>query len=129
MSTDAPMVLLCTVNDKQVSPAYDLSASRRVGRAGKGLPALRPGGYVPRSKETDYGMQAAHPNCNLSSGARHVLQTPLTSIKAFAEILLANPDLDAKERQRYLRIVVEESDRLSRCIDQMLGVDSNLELD
>ncbi len=129
MSTDAPMVPLCTVNDKQVSPASYLSASDRVGRARKGMPALRPGEYVPRSEDTGDGIQAAHPNCNLSSGARHVLQTPLTSIKAFAEILLANPDLDAKERQRYLRIVVEESDRLSRCIDQMLGVDTNLELD
>ena len=129
MSIDGTTVSFCTVNDKQGLPACGPSARRRVGRAGQGLPAPRPGAYLPRCEGTGDGMQAAHTKCNLSPGARHVLQTPLTSIKAFAEILLANPDLDAEERQRYLRIVVEESDRLSRCIDHILRPDSNLGLD
>ena len=110
-------------------PACGPSAKRRDGRAQTGPPAPRSDEYVPQCEDTMDGTQAAHPNSNLSCVGRHVLQTPLTSIKAFAEILLANPDLGAKERQRYLRIVVEESERLSRCIDHVLGVDSNLELD
>ncbi len=129
MSIGAPTRSLCPVNDEQLMSACDPSARRRGGWVGQGMPALRPGEYLPRCVDTGDGIQAAHLNCNLPSEARHILQTPLTSIKAFAEILLDNPDLDMEERQRYLRIVVEESDRLSRCIDHMLDVDNNLDLD
>ena len=51
-----------------------------------------------------------------------MLKTPLTSIEALAEILLANPALGAQERQRHLRIVLEEANRLSCAIDNVLGL-------
>lgn len=52
----------------------------------------------------------------------HELRTPLTSIRAFSEILTDNPDLEAEDRQSYLRIVVDETERLTRLINQVLDL-------
>ncbi len=56
------------------------------------------------------------------STVTHELRTPLTSMRASSEILLNNPSLPASERERFLRIVVEEIERLSRLIDQVLDL-------
>jgi Na+/proline symporter/signal transduction histidine kinase len=52
----------------------------------------------------------------------HELRTPLTSIRSFSEILFDNPDLETAERQRYLGIVIKESERLTRLINQVLDL-------
>ncbi len=52
----------------------------------------------------------------------HELRTPLTSIRAFSEILLENPDLPPEQRSDYLRIVVDETERLTRLINQVLDL-------
>ena len=56
------------------------------------------------------------------STVTHELRTPLTSIRAFSEILSDNPDLDPAERGDYLRIVVQETERLTRLINQVLDL-------
>jgi Na+/proline symporter/nitrogen-specific signal transduction histidine kinase len=56
------------------------------------------------------------------STVTHELRTPLTSIRAFSEILHDNPDLDAAERQRFLALVIKESERLTRLINQVLDL-------
>ena len=56
------------------------------------------------------------------STVTHELRTPLTSIRAFSEILHENPDLDAAERQRFLNIIIQESERLTRLINQVLDL-------
>lgn len=56
------------------------------------------------------------------SSVTHELRTPLTSIRAFSEILLAHRDIDEAERQRYLQIVIDESVRLTRLINQVLDL-------
>ncbi|MEN8800373.1 MAG: sensor histidine kinase [Thiogranum sp.] len=52
----------------------------------------------------------------------HELRTPLTSIRSFSEILLDNPDLEIAQRQKYLKIIVKESERLTRLINQVLDL-------
>ncbi len=42
----------------------------------------------------------------------HEFKTPITSIKGFAEILLEE-DIDAETRKKYLKIIVEESEKLT----------------
>ena len=49
-------------------------------------------------------------------GVSHNLQTPLTSIRAFAE------RLEARDHDPALRIIVEQTDRLSRLVGQLLTV-------
>jgi Na+/proline symporter/nitrogen-specific signal transduction histidine kinase len=56
------------------------------------------------------------------STVSHELRTPLTSIRSFSEILYDNPDLDTEERSRFLTIIVKESERLTRLINQILDL-------
>ncbi|MDS4019663.1 MAG: sensor histidine kinase [Candidatus Competibacter sp.] len=56
------------------------------------------------------------------STVTHELRTPLTSIRAFSEILLANPDMDVEQRNKFLAIIVKESERLTRLINQVLDM-------
>ena len=52
----------------------------------------------------------------------HELRTPLTSIRSFSEILLDTPDLPAEQRAEFLQIVVRESERLTRLINDVLDL-------
>jgi Na+/proline symporter/nitrogen-specific signal transduction histidine kinase len=52
----------------------------------------------------------------------HELRTPLTSIRSFSEILLDNPDLPEDERQGFMGTIVEETERLTRLINQVLDL-------
>ncbi len=56
------------------------------------------------------------------STVTHELRTPLTSIRSFSEILHDTPDLDPAERQHFLSIVIRESERLTRLINQVLDL-------
>jgi signal transduction histidine kinase len=56
------------------------------------------------------------------STVTHELRTPLTSIRAFTEILHDNPGLDAGEREKFLTIIIQESERLTRLINQVLDL-------
>lgn len=56
------------------------------------------------------------------STVSHELRTPLTSIRSFSEILADNPDLDRRQSERYLAIIVSESQRLTRLIDEILDL-------
>ena len=56
------------------------------------------------------------------STVSHELRTPLTSIRSFSEILLDNPELQLRERNQFLEIVVKESERLTRLINDILDL-------
>ncbi|MDR1029039.1 MAG: HAMP domain-containing histidine kinase [Clostridiales Family XIII bacterium] len=57
------------------------------------------------------------------SNVSHEIQSPLTSIGGFAE-LLQTPDLSQDERLRYAKIIRAESKRLSRLSDDLLKLSS-----
>ena len=52
----------------------------------------------------------------------HELRTPLTSIRSFSEILRDNLDLDVEQRQAFVNIIVQESERLSRLLNDILDL-------
>ncbi|NYZ14777.1 histidine kinase [Azospirillum sp. RWY-5-1] len=56
------------------------------------------------------------------STVTHELRTPLTSIRALTEILYDNPDIEAEQRQEFLGLVIKESERLTRLINQVLDM-------
>ncbi len=56
------------------------------------------------------------------STVSHELRTPLTSIRSFSEILLDNPELAVAQRNQFLDIVVKESERLTRLINDILDM-------
>jgi signal transduction histidine kinase len=56
------------------------------------------------------------------STVTHELRTPLTSIRAFSEMLHEDPRIELAERTRFLGIIVGETERLSRLINQILDL-------
>jgi Na+/proline symporter/nitrogen-specific signal transduction histidine kinase len=54
------------------------------------------------------------------STVTHELRTPLTSVRSIAEILNQNPDVDHQQHQNFTAIIVKESERLTRLINQVL---------
>jgi signal transduction histidine kinase len=56
------------------------------------------------------------------STVTHELRTPLTSIRAFSEILHEDPQMPADRRNEFIAIIVKESERLTRMINQVLDL-------
>jgi Na+/proline symporter/nitrogen-specific signal transduction histidine kinase len=54
------------------------------------------------------------------SSVTHELRTPLTSIRALAELMRDDAQMDPAQRQQFLGLVVAESERLSRLVNQVL---------
>lgn len=52
----------------------------------------------------------------------HELQTPLTSIRGFAETLAGDAGADGERRRRYLSVVEREAERLSRLVSDLLDL-------
>ncbi len=50
----------------------------------------------------------------------HDLKTPLTSIKAYAESLVYEKNIEANEQQEYLHIIMEKTDFLKAMLDDLL---------
>ena len=59
---------------------------------------------------------------NFITTVTHELRTPLTSIRAFSEILHDNPALEQDRRMEFVSIIVKESERLTRLINQVLDL-------
>jgi signal transduction histidine kinase len=52
----------------------------------------------------------------------HELRTPLTSIRALAELMRDDPAMAPAQRERFLGLVVGESERLTRLVNQVLDM-------
>jgi Na+/proline symporter/nitrogen-specific signal transduction histidine kinase len=63
-----------------------------------------------------------HLKDDFMSSVTHELRTPLTSIRALSELMRDNPEMDAHQRAEFLGIVVAESERLSRLVNQVLDL-------
>ena len=57
------------------------------------------------------------------SQVSHEVRTPMTSIRSLSDILLNTPDLEETQKQRFLRIIQDESVRLTRLLDGILDLD------
>jgi signal transduction histidine kinase len=56
------------------------------------------------------------------SQVSHELRTPMTSIRSFSEILLSPETVTEEERERFVKIIHEESQRLTRLLDEILDM-------
>ncbi|MEZ5934038.1 MAG: sensor histidine kinase [Alphaproteobacteria bacterium] len=56
------------------------------------------------------------------SQVSHEVRTPLTSIRSFSEILLDEDDLEPKQSRRFMQIIHDESERMTRLLDEILDL-------
>ena len=57
------------------------------------------------------------------STVTHEMRTPITSIRAFSEILQDYPDLTSEEKNQFLSTITKEADRMERLIHQVLDLE------
>ncbi len=53
----------------------------------------------------------------------HELRTPMTSIKSLSKILLDNKDMPEPKRDTFLGIIVNETERITRLVNQVLDIE------
>lgn len=56
------------------------------------------------------------------ANASHELRTPLASLKGYVETLQGSAKDDAKARERFLRTMAEQAERMSRLVDDLLSL-------
>jgi signal transduction histidine kinase len=71
-------------------------------------------------RENTRAMREATQRVNFVNQVSHELKTPLTNVRMYAEILDDELDPEQESSNRYLNIIVSESQRLSRLIDNIL---------
>lgn len=67
--------------------------------------------------------QLDHLKADFVTTITHELRTPMTSIKALSKILMDNPDLPKEQHDEFLRIVVLETERITRLVNQVLDIE------
>jgi len=75
---------------------------------------------ILQSEETQRLAELNQTKSLFVSNVSHEMQTPLTSIKMFSEILQSKEQLPENEKKEYLEIIEGESERLSRLIQNVL---------
>jgi signal transduction histidine kinase len=71
-------------------------------------------------RDVNREMQMAEVRSHFVANVSHELKTPLTSIRMFAETLAMGRAGDERTRAEYLDLIVNESERLSRLVDNVL---------
>ena len=50
----------------------------------------------------------------------HELRTPITGVRSYAETLASDPDMPADTRERFLNVILNESDRMTKIVQDLL---------
>ena len=70
--------------------------------------------------QTHRNMVSAQQKTSFVSNVSHELKTPLTSIRMFAELLQEDRIKDPTKKAHYLKVIVAESQRLTRLVNNVL---------
>lgn len=84
--------------------------------------AIERAGTVEKLTKTEAARESDRLRSVLLDSVTHEFRTPLTAIKASAETLLSDAELDKPQRQDLLTVINEESDRLNRLIGEAAEV-------
>ena len=77
-------------------------------------------GGILLTRLTLQNMKDARQKTSFVSSVSHELKTPLTSIRMYAELLFSKRIKDSAKIQTYLSVIVNESERLTRLINNVL---------
>ncbi len=98
------------------------AAAAVAGAAVVGVPAGPKAGFIAVCRDVTMEKEIDRMKSEFVSQVSHELRTPLTSIQAYTEMLLDDDTDDAKMRREYLEIIYEESQRLTRLINDLLDL-------
>jgi two-component system sensor histidine kinase KdpD len=84
--------------------------------------AIERASTVEKLTKTEAARESDRLRSVLLDSVTHEFRTPLTAIKASAETLLSDAELDKPERKDLLTVINEESDRLNRLIGEAAEV-------
>lgn len=77
-------------------------------------------GGILLTRMTLKNMKDAQQKTSFVSSVSHELKTPLTSIRMYAELILSGRVKAAAKKEKYLSVIVSESERLTRLINNVL---------
>jgi len=80
--------------------------------------AIERAGTVERLAHSEAGRESERLRSILLDSVTHDFRTPLTAIKASAQSLLSDAELDETSRKELLTVINEESDRLDRLVGE-----------
>lgn len=78
--------------------------------------------YVLTIRDVTKERQIDEMKTQFVSNVSHELRTPLASIKGFTATLLERKGLTSEQKKRFLKIIDNESDRLTRLIEDLLSL-------
>jgi signal transduction histidine kinase len=84
--------------------------------------AVHLGEFLERRRADDSSTALEHSRDEYITLVGHELRTPLTSIQANAEMLRAEPDMPADERQQMLEVIHRRAEELNRLVATLLDV-------
>jgi len=79
-------------------------------------------GVVVLLRDVTMEREATRMKSEFVASAAHELRTPLSSIRAYVEMLVDGDAADEKTRKEYYDIIQSSADRLGRMIDNMLNI-------
>jgi two-component system phosphate regulon sensor histidine kinase PhoR len=85
-------------------------------------PGEEPAGVVTVLHDVTREREIARMKTDFVSNVSHELKTPLSSIKAYIEMLLDGEAQDDKSRREFYEIIASETDRLHRLIENILNI-------
>lgn len=80
------------------------------------------GGFITTLRDVSREREVDNMKTEFITTAAHELRTPLTSIRGFSEVLLTRDDLDSSQRQGMLHVINEQSEILSRIVNDLLDL-------